>query len=404
MKKLYLLIVLLTCFLLPYKITLAANNIAEIFPEIPLGNYADSLILSVGSDKALVDGQLKVGADIKIRNGVVWLPLRFTAENLGWQINYAKGNVTLEHSGQKIQLQTGNVNILLNGQARKIAATPYEENNVLWLPLRAIAETLGKQVDWQENYHLYYSSPYQLPHSLILLYDKDSNFPNETNTAGINHLYDCYLSLLYNETEIVFADKYITVFLKDEQLFLQDLYYADFQPEILNNSALPVINSQTPDVIDKSDTFTNGVCFWQETANGWLMRRNESTGWDLRGRTTLYYLDNKDIRQANWRYLTEEINFAALQVFDNGVLALRHFDNDDIWDYNETNLAYYDFATGQKYSIGTPGYFYGFDLAGNPQPWQIENDKITIFGYNRRLDTPKQQKQASYMQYSFTLP
>ena len=339
-----------------------------------------------------------------MRNGMVWLPLRFIAENLGWQVNYDNGNIILKHNEQKIQLQVGSADILLNEQPHKIAAAPYENNGTVWLPLRTVAETLGKQVNWQENYQIYYSEPYKLPHNLIFMYDKNSDFPTEANTSGVDHFYDCCLSLLYNEKDIVFADKYITVFLKDNQLFLQDLYYADFEPQLLNNDDSPIINPDIPDIIDKSSTFTNGVCFWQETPNGWLMRRNESNGWDLRGCTTLYYLDNKDIRQAHWRFLTEEINFAAIQVLANGVLTINHFDNEDVWDYNKTNLAYYDFATGTKHQLGTPGYFYGFDLTGNPRPWQIENNKITIFGYDRRLDTPEQQKQASYMQYTFSLP
>jgi len=404
MKKKYLLSILCILWLLPYKIAFAADNIAAIFPAIPLDNYANSLILSTDSSKALVDGKIKTGADAKMQDGMVWLPLRFIAENLGWQVSYIKGNIILTQAQSEVKLQVGSNNILLNEQTQKIAAAPFEENGTVWLPLRAIGEALNKQVDWLENYQTYYSEPYKLPHNLIFMYDKESDFPTENNTSGIDHLYDCYLSLLHNEREIIFADKYITIYRSGDKLLLQDLYYTDCQPQILNKGTLPVIDSKTPDVVDKSGTFTNGVCFWQETANGWLMRRNESNGWDLRGRTTLYYLDNKDISQANWRYLTEEVNFAALQIFDNGVLTLRHFNNDEIWNYNDTNLAYYDFATGIKSSIGTPGYFYGFDLAGNPQPWQIENDQITIFGYDRRMETTEQQKQASYMQYTFNLP
>lgn len=404
MKRFFLCtVVFLLCFL-PYKITFAADNITAIFPAIPIENYANSIILSTDINNALVDGQLKTGANIQMRNSMLWLPLRFIAENLGWQVNYANGNILLEQNGQKIQLRIGSANILLNGQAQKITAAPYEENGTVWLPLRAVSETLNKQVDWLENFQTYYSEPYKLPHNLIFMYDKDSDFPTENNTSGIDHLYDCYLSLLHNEREIIFADKYITIYRSGGNLFLQDLYFADFKPQLLNNDDSPLINQDIPDVIDKSDTFTNGVCFWQETANGWLLRRNESTGWDLRGRTTLYYLNNNDIRQAQWRFLTEEINFAAIQVLANGVLTLNHFNNDDVWDYNKTNLAYYDFATGAKYQLGTTGYFYGFDLTGNPQPWQIENNKLTIFGYDRRIETTEQQKQDSYMQYTFSLP
>jgi len=404
MKRFFLFVLVSLFCLLPDKIIFAADNITAIFPAIPAENYANSLILSTDSNKAIVDGQLKTGANVKMRNGMVWLPLRFIAENLGWQVDYDNGNIILEHNGQKIQMQIGSADILLNGQTQKVAAAPYEENGTVWLPMRTVGETLNKQIDWLENFQTYYSEPYKLPHKLIFMYDKNSDFPTEANTSGIDHFYDCCLSSLYNDKNIVFADKYITVFIKDNQLFLQDLYYADFEPQLLNNGSSPIINPDIPNIIDKSSTFTNGICFWQETPNGWLMRRNESNGWDLRGCTTLYYLDNKNIRQAHWRFLTEEINFAAIQVLTNGVLTLHHFDNEDVWDYNKTNLTYYDFATGTKHQLGTPGYFYGFDVAGTFQQWQIENNKVTIFGYDRRMETTEQQKQASYMQYTFSLP
>ena len=76
MKNFFLLVVVSLCCLLPDKTTFAADNITAIFPAIPAENYANSLILSTDSNEAIVDGQLKTGANVKMRNGMVWLPLR----------------------------------------------------------------------------------------------------------------------------------------------------------------------------------------------------------------------------------------------------------------------------------------------------------------------------------------
>lgn len=400
MKKFFIMAALYV-LLLP-GIALAADNIEDLFPAVPLNNYADSLILSQFSDRALVNGCVRYGANVKIKDGTVWLPLRFVAENLGWQVNYSNGKVKLIQSQNEVSLQVGSDRLLLNGRPQTLPAAPFIENSVLWLPLRSIGEALGKQVDWLENYQSYL--PCALPYKLALIYDKGSSFPTGQNTEGVNHLYDCYLALLYDWWDVVFADKYITVYRTDDKLFLQDSYYSGAEAFALSDSAEPIYEKKQTDDLNSDCELVNELCFWRETPNGWLLRRLAGNSWDLRGRQVLYYLDNKNIQLANWRYLGEEINFAALQICNGGVLTLCHFDRDDVWDYNETNLVYYDFATGAKHSIGTPGYFYGFDLAGNQQIWQIENGKITIYGYDRRIDTPQQKKLASYMQYTFDLP
>ena len=119
MKRFFLLVAISLFCLLSYKMAFAADNITAIFPALPAENYANSLILSTDSNKAIVDGQLKTGANVKMRNGMVWLPLRFISENLGWQVNYTQGSIFLEQNRQKIQMQIGSADILLNGQTKK---------------------------------------------------------------------------------------------------------------------------------------------------------------------------------------------------------------------------------------------------------------------------------------------
>lgn len=404
MKRMLFVYILLLCFGICGS-AIAANDMSLIFDGTSYGNYGGSIILSPDTDKALVDGEVKKLYKPIVRDGRIWLPLRSIAEVFGCQVNFTNGEIEIINNDDILKMNVEMADVILNGKAIRLSNIPYVENGVTWLPMRAIGEVLHKQVDWENAYQDYSSEVNYLPHNLIFIYDAGSNFPTKNNTPGINHFYDCCLALLHNERDIVFANKYITVYRDEGQVYLCDSYYHGAESQILNDGSLPVNNvGNLSDVLDKGDGFVNAASVWIDTNDGWLLCRNECVGWDLRGRTVLYYLDSKDLREARWCCLAEEVNFAAIQIVGNGVLTLRHFTDEDVWDYNETNLVYYDFAEKQKVVLGTSGYFYGFDLQGNCQSWKIENDEIVIYGYDRRMEISEEQRNGSYMQYKLQIP
>ncbi len=396
MKKLCSLIILAAAlFLVDGELAAASDNsnrnITEYYQDVNEGCYADSLILSVDSDRAIVDGNVQTGMAVRIADGRVWLPLRFVAENLGWQVAYGQSGITLQAADRQIQIVLGSSDIIINGSRAAIEQAPYAKDGVTWLPLRDIGEALGKNVDWQTRYP---GSDQLLEHGLVFIYDPDGEFPTAMNTVGIDRLYEHYVDLLHDTKNMVFADKYLTVYRQEDKLFL-DSFFCDNR--LLNDGAAPVVDDRD----DKQSYGSLGV--WHQTASGWLLQRSEGNAWDLRGRDTLYYLDDPDVRLAKWQRLAEEISFAGIRFDETGVVVLRNFNNEEVWDYNTTNLTYYDFATGEKHSLGTPGYFYGFSLAGGLQDWYIADGKVYISGYDRRLATPTKDRQASYQQFILSL-
>lgn len=399
-----LLLVLVLCLSLCMSGSAWAADMAAVFDGIGLENYRGSVILSADTDVALVGGVTQRISRPVVRGGRIWLPIRSVAEVLGCQVNFSDGVIEIINGSDVLTMRPGSVDATYNGSALRLSGMPYVEGGITWLPMRTVGELLHKQVDWENRYQDYSAEGNYLPHSLIFIYDAKSNFPTKNNTTGINHFYDCCLALLY-EQEVIFANQYITVWRENNRVYLQDSYYPGAKAQVLNEGALPAdTGGEITDVLDKQNGFENGAIVWLEAGDGWLLCRNEPVAWDLRGRTVLYYLDSKDLREANWYCAAEEVNFAAIQVLANGVLTLYHFDSDDVWDYNRTNLAYYDFAEKQKKMLGAAGYFYGFDLQGNYQGLRIENGKIEIFGYDRRMGISESERSGSYKEYGLAIP
>lgn len=118
----------------------------------------DSLILCVGSQYAAINGSKKVidrkNKEVRplIRNGRVFVPIRFIAETYGANVTWdaVTQTATIVIGKDTVVAQVGNKDLKFNDKPLPLDVSPFVENDRVFLPLRAISEALGKTVFWSD--------------------------------------------------------------------------------------------------------------------------------------------------------------------------------------------------------------------------------------------------------------
>ena len=125
-----------------------------------LASYAmrNSIVLGVGKANAYVDNvekQIDTNPSVTpvIENGRTLLPLRFVAESLGCDVEYndATGEITVRNEYTEIHLRLGDTAYTVNGEEKVFDVPAVERDGRTLLPLRALAEALGKDVYWDDR-------------------------------------------------------------------------------------------------------------------------------------------------------------------------------------------------------------------------------------------------------------
>ena len=108
------------------------------------------VVVQIGSDIMTVNGKVvQLDAAPEIKDGRTFLPLRAIAEALGAQVEWieeTKG-ITVTLGDHTVGLQIGNPTAVVDGNVIDIVA-PYIKNGRTMVPLRVIAEGLGAEVTW----------------------------------------------------------------------------------------------------------------------------------------------------------------------------------------------------------------------------------------------------------------
>jgi len=87
-------------------------------------------------------------AQPKIEGNRVLVPIRFVAETLGAQVDYADRLVTIRQDGKVIELPIGSNITKVNGQAIELDVKATAEKGRTYVPLRFVSEALGETVEW----------------------------------------------------------------------------------------------------------------------------------------------------------------------------------------------------------------------------------------------------------------
>ena len=139
----------------------------EAIPTHKIGNYTGRLneklsgavALKVDSPNALVKGD-KVFVDSNdpsvqpiVQNDRTLVPVRFVAESFGAQVGWEEETetVTVDLDGHQIVLQIGSDVMTVDGQEQKLDVPAQTISDRTLIPLRAMAEGLGKSVLWDDR-------------------------------------------------------------------------------------------------------------------------------------------------------------------------------------------------------------------------------------------------------------
>lgn len=106
--------------------------------------------------KVLVNGQylhtiFGSGAEPYSEDGRTMIPLKALADAFGFEVNWEQSEqkITLKNDKKSIILHVGKSEMLVDGEKVMLEkAAPTVKNNVTFLPVRPLAELLGVKVDW----------------------------------------------------------------------------------------------------------------------------------------------------------------------------------------------------------------------------------------------------------------
>ncbi|MEK8126668.1 M13-type metalloendopeptidase [Paenibacillus filicis] len=127
-------------------VILSLSLLATVFPSVHAADKALSVWLN-GEEIQFSQ------SEPVLENGVTLVPMRPILEKLDVQLNWDEASRTVSGAkdGLSLSLQIGSTDAIANGQAVKLEVAPKLIQNVTYLPLRFVAETIGYQVAWNQS-------------------------------------------------------------------------------------------------------------------------------------------------------------------------------------------------------------------------------------------------------------
>ena len=120
-------------------------------PATSTSSQSHRLVLTIGKDRMAVDGKtVLLDAVPEIRSGRTFLPIRAVVEQLGGTITWdaPTRTVTIDHGGHTIVLTIGSRTARVNGVVVSLETVPFIRSGRTFLPVRFIAENLGYEIEW----------------------------------------------------------------------------------------------------------------------------------------------------------------------------------------------------------------------------------------------------------------
>jgi len=132
--------------------------------------YADNFeytALYVGNNKAYVNDVEKQideknkEVSVFVENDRSYVPVRFISENYGGDVSWIQETetVNIEFADRAISLTINKPEIIINGETKPLDVAPIIRNNRTFLPLRACAEAIGKEVFYSKGLILISDTP-----------------------------------------------------------------------------------------------------------------------------------------------------------------------------------------------------------------------------------------------------
>lgn len=170
---------LLTCILTIPAVHAVGDNgefyqkLTELLYKQDSSHYFSTMQLTIGAPTLLIDEvEYPLDTAPEIQSGRTMLPVRAIAEAMGAHVEFQEGTrlvlITGAH-GEKIALSIGESSIQINDVDYPLDAPSYIKNGWIYIPLRAVAEALNLEVDWNpETSVVTLTAPYQTARLLVL--------------------------------------------------------------------------------------------------------------------------------------------------------------------------------------------------------------------------------------------
>jgi len=386
LKKI-MLITLVWLFVITAVPVLAAD-INDYNQDLDLNTFQGSVIMSLNSSKAFVNGVEMSGKEPILENGRTLVPLRFLAENLQAKVDWqpSKKVVQITDGDKKILLTIGSKDMLVTGKKVKIDVPATLRRGTTYLPIRAIGDVLGKTTEFKND------------SKLIMV----SNQQMTLTTTALNTLkaaFDENYQVLYGDTWVMIAEK-------NNRLYGWDLNNRDdfwdlgdsFSAQRLKEGKTLYLSFHVGDNTMGSDQIfaiypDKKVKFIYSTD---LFSMKEKDGY-------LYML----VENNYWGLIND--CFESMQKFSGNLIRVSI---DEAITYHERANHDVPFKAEQ---LGEPGYFYGIhpivgkyydtgktivqglktDYSGYMFDWEIKNDAIYAVG----VDFTSDQADKTFGQY-----
>ena len=84
------------------------------------------------------------------------MPLRFISEKLGFTVEYVEDteDIIIKKDDVVIKIKLGEASYTLNGEVKTMDTEPIIEGDLTYVPVRFVAEALGYNVEWDEQYFI----------------------------------------------------------------------------------------------------------------------------------------------------------------------------------------------------------------------------------------------------------
>lgn len=121
--------------------------LALIIFDIPATAESNSIKVFVNG-KALDDDVVLV-----VENGRALVPIKFISEELGFDAKYIEkfGIVNIKKDDRNIEITIGSNKAKVNNKEVELDVKPFTKENMIFVPLRFISESLGEEVIWDEK-------------------------------------------------------------------------------------------------------------------------------------------------------------------------------------------------------------------------------------------------------------
>lgn len=373
--KRVILFVLVILLVISMSTFVLATDISNYNKDLDLEKFQGYIIISLNSNKAFVDGKEVLGEKAILENGRTLVPLRFVAENFKAKVNWQpEGQKVMVSLGDKeVSLTLGSKDIYLNGKKICLDVPAKLNNGKTYLPLRAIGDALGKNVEYINEY------------KLICIGDKVINL-NVTSLNTLKVAFDDSYHVLYGDNWVIFAEK-------NNRLYFWDLNNRDA-------------------FIDLGDAFSDGLL-----KQGKACYLSFRIGDNIMGSDQIFaiYPDKKvkyicstdllDMKEKDgYLYMLVENNYWAM--INDCFESMQKFSGNLIRVNINEAIKYHETAKNnepfQPEYLGTPGYFYGIypitekyydtdkivvrGFKSNMRDWEIKDDGIYAIGVDFTSD------------------